>query len=133
MNVTATVDAQSDCRRVSEVLSRVGDKWTMQVVVSLRDQSRRFNDVKREVGSISQQMLTRTLRSLERDGLVKRTVSPTSSPQVAYALTELGASLAEPVRQLANWARVNLSVIHGCRAQYDETAEAALQPGAVAG
>ena len=120
MNVTAPVDVQSDCRRVSEVLNRVGDKWTMQVVVSLRGQAIRFNDVKRQVGNISQQMLTRTLRSLERDGLVKRTVSPTSPPHVTYELTDLGVSLAEPVRQLADWARLNLSTIHECRARYDE-------------
>ncbi len=65
-----------DCRQVSEVLNRVGDKWTMQVVVALRDQPRRFNDLKRQVGGISQQMLTRTLKTLERDGMVERTVWP---------------------------------------------------------
>ncbi|QYA14643.1 helix-turn-helix transcriptional regulator [Rhizobium sp. AB2/73] len=108
-----------DCRTVGEILSRVGDKWTVQVVIALRDRSRRFNDLKREVNGISQQMLTRTLKILERDGLVARSVRPTTPPQVDYALTELGCSLSEPVRQLARWARTNLATIHDHRRNYD--------------
>ncbi len=119
MDVPARPDSPVDCRGVSEVLSRVGDKWTVQVVVALRDQPRRFNDIKRQVGGISQQMLTRTLRALERDGMVGRTVFATTPPQVEYALTALGQSLAEPVRQLAQWARANLGTIHDNRARYD--------------
>ncbi|MEI9900164.1 MAG: helix-turn-helix domain-containing protein [Hyphomicrobium sp.] len=104
---------------MSEILSRVGDKWTMQVVVALRDRPRRFNDLKRHVGGISQQMLTRTLKTLERDGMVERTVCATTPPQVEYALTALGRSLSEPVRQLAQWARAHLATIHSNRSHYD--------------
>jgi len=119
MDMPSLPDASPDCRQVSEVLSRVGDKWTMQVVVALRDQPRRFNELKRQVGDISQQMLTRTLKTLERDGLVERTVCPTTPPQVEYALTALGHSLSEPVRYLAQWARVNIVTIHNNRQRYD--------------
>lgn len=111
--------ASADCRGVSEILNRIGDKWTMQVVVALRDQPRRFNDLKRQVAGISQQMLTRTLKTLERDGMVNRTVSGTSPPQVEYALTALGQSLSEPVRQLAEWALAHLALIHDNRGRYD--------------
>ncbi|WP_456756540.1 MULTISPECIES: winged helix-turn-helix transcriptional regulator [unclassified Bradyrhizobium] len=112
-------EAPPDCRQVSEVLSRVGDKWTMQVVVALRDQPRRFNELKRQVGDISQQMLTRTLKTLERDGMVERTVCPTTPPQVEYTLTALGHSLSEPVRHLAQWTRANIATIHANRSRYD--------------
>ena len=70
------------CRAVSELLSRVGDKWTVLLVKSLVERPRRFNELKREIGGISQQMLTRTLRTLERDGMVARTVHPTVPPSV---------------------------------------------------
>jgi DNA-binding HxlR family transcriptional regulator len=119
MDVPAPLGAPTDCRQVGEILSLVGDKWTMQVVVALRDQPRRFNDIKRNVGGISQQMLTRTLRTLERDGLVDRTVFPTTPPQVEYALTPLGRSLSEPVRQLSQWARAHLDTIYDNRSRYD--------------
>ncbi|MDQ0468464.1 winged helix-turn-helix transcriptional regulator [Labrys wisconsinensis] len=119
MDVPTLLDAPQDCRQVSEVLNRVGDKWTMQVVVALRDQPRRFNDLKRQVGGISQQMLTRTLKTLERDGMVERTVCPTTPPQVEYALTAFGRSLSVPVRELARWARANLATIHDNRRRYD--------------
>lgn len=111
--------AHGDCRSISEILSRVGDKWTVLVVMALRDQPRRFNDIRRAVGGISQQMLTRTLRQLERDGMVDRTVHPTVPPQVEYALTELGRSLSEPVIQLGQWAQAHLSIIYDNRERYD--------------
>ncbi|KAA3512884.1 winged helix-turn-helix transcriptional regulator [Agrobacterium rosae] len=111
--------ASADCRGVSEILNRVGDKWTMQVVVALRDRPRRFNELKRQVAGISQQMLTRTLKTLERDGMVERTVCGTTPPQVEYALSELGHSLSEPVRQLAQWAVTHLATIHDNRLRYD--------------
>src|ERR1044071_6505334 len=82
-----------DCRAVSEVLARVGDKWTILVVGELGNGPRRFSEIRRALGSISQRMLTLTLRSLERDGLAKRTVFPTVPPKVEYALTPLGRSL----------------------------------------
>jgi DNA-binding HxlR family transcriptional regulator len=119
MDVPTPLGAPTDCRQVGEILSLVGDKWTMQVVVALRDQPRRFNDIKRNVGGISQQMLTRTLRTLERDGLVDRTVFPTTPPQVEYALSPLGRSLSEPVRQLSQWARAHLAIIYDNRSRYD--------------
>lgn len=118
MDVTTPV-ATRDCRRVSEVLNRVGDKWSMQVVVVLREQPRRFNDLRRQVNGISQQMLTRTLKVLERDGLVERTVLASSPPQVEYALTPFGVSLSEPVRALAKWALANLDVLYDNRLRYD--------------
>src|SRR3989442_585363 len=94
-----------DCRAVSEVLARVGDKWTVLVVSTLGDGPKRFNELRRALGSISQRMLTLTLRGLERDGLVTRTVFPTIPPRVDYALTKLGHSLLEPVSSLGLWAR----------------------------
>jgi DNA-binding HxlR family transcriptional regulator len=118
MNVT-TPPHTRDCRQVSEILNRVGDKWTMQVVVVLRDKPHRFNELRRQVDGISQQMLTRTLKVLERDGLVARTVLGTSPPQVEYVLTAFGFSLAEPVRALANWARGNIDTLYENRARYD--------------
>lgn len=122
MDVSTPPDTR-DCRRVSEILNRVGDKWSMQVVVVLREQPRRFNDLRRQVNGISQQMLTRTLKVLERDGLVERTVRGTSPPQVDYALTEFGRSLAEPVRALAKWALANLEVLYDNRLRYDANNE----------
>ena len=124
MNVSTPADTR-DCRRVSEILNRVGDKWTMQVIVVLRGQPRRFNDLRRQVNGISQQMLTRTLKVLERDGLVERTVRSTSPPQVDYALTPFGVSLAEPVRELAKWALANLDTLYDNRLRYDAHESAA--------
>ena len=120
MGRTASLVANSDCRAVSEILGRVGDKWTVLVVVALRDQPQRFGALKRRVGGISQQMLTLTLKTLERDGMVTRTVRPTTPPQVSYELTELGRSLSNTVRQLAEWSISNLAAIHDSRQRYDE-------------
>jgi DNA-binding HxlR family transcriptional regulator len=108
-----------DCRAVSELLSRVGDKWTVLIVKSLVARPCRFNELKREIGGISQQMLTRTLRTLERDGMVERIVHPTVPPSVEYRLTELGQSLAVPVMALADWTFAHLPQIHANRAAYD--------------
>ena len=87
----------ADCRTVTEILSRVGDKWSVQVVVQLGEGPKRFNELRRSVTGISQRMLTLTLRSLERDGLVTRTVYPTIPPRVDYQLTGLGCSLLKTV------------------------------------
>ena len=108
-----------DCRAVSEVLSRVGDKWTILVVGELGNGPRRFNEIRRQLGSISQRMLTLTLRGLERDGLVLRTVFPTVPPRVEYELTALGRSLLEPVSGLGLWARQHRPAIQEARRRFD--------------
>lgn len=111
--------ANPACRAVSELLGRVGDKWTVLVVKELQQHRCRFNALKRQVGGISQQMLARTLRMLERDGMVARIVHPTVPPQVEYELTELGRSLAVPVLALADWSFAHLPEIESRRAAYD--------------
>lgn len=118
MNVS-TSDARGECSSVREILSRVGEKWTIQVVVALRPGRRRFNEIARQVSGISQQMLTRTLKTLERDGMVERTVHTSTPPRVEYSLTPLGQSLAENVRRLAEWAATQREIIEGNRLQYD--------------
>ncbi len=111
--------AASACQKVTEVLSRVGDKWSMQVVMNLGEGQLRFNELRRAITGISQRMLTRTLRGLERDGLVSRTVTPSVPPRVTYALTDLGHSLKRPVNALGLWAVNNSAVIASARATYD--------------
>lgn len=108
-----------DCSGVADVLSRVGDKWSVQIVVVLHRRAERFNSIKRSVPGISQQMLTSTLKGLERDGIVNRTVHDTTPPQVEYALTQLGISLSEPLRLLAMWAIENRASIGASRDQFD--------------
>jgi DNA-binding HxlR family transcriptional regulator len=93
----------SCCAPIRETLSRVGDKWSMLIVGTLSEAPLRFNELQRRVDGISQRMLTRTLRELERDGLVTRTVTPTKPPSVEYALTDLGYTLMEPVKALIEW------------------------------
>ena len=110
-----------DCRAVSEVLARVGDKWTVLVVSTLGDGPRRFNELRKGLGSISQRMLTLTLRGLERDGLVTRTVFPTVPPRVDYELTRLGRSLLDPVSELGLWARKHRLAIQDARKRFDAT------------
>ena len=108
-----------DCRALSSVLARVADKWTVLIVVLLGDGPKRFNEMKRMVGGISQRMLTFTLRGLERDGLVTRTVFPTTPQRVDYELTKLGGTLWQAVEPLSSWAREHLSEILTSRAQFD--------------
>src|SRR6266404_3526826 len=112
-----------DCHKVSRILARIGEKWSMLVVMLLRDGPRRFNDIKRNTGSISQQMLTRTLRGLERDGMVTRTIFPTSPPQVEYSLTELGRSMSEPVLAFGLWVQEHLPEIDVARHRFDQRAK----------
>ena len=120
----ANLHVPEDCRAVSEVLSRVGDKWTILVVSDLGPGRKRFNEIRRALGSISQRMLTLTLRGLERDGLVTRTVFPTIPPRVEYELTKLGHSLLEPVSGIGLWARQNRAAIEDARRRFDATAPA---------
>src|SRR6266850_4075049 len=108
-----------DCRAVSEVLDRVGDKWSVLVVATLGEGPKRFNELRRSIASISQRMLTLTLRGLERDGLVTRTVFATIPPRVDYELTELGHSLLAPVGALGGWARQNRAKIQQARLRFD--------------
>src|SRR6185312_10776106 len=109
--IPSNLHVPEDCKAVSEVLERIGDKWSVLVVVTLGDGPKRFNELRRAIASISQRMLTLTLRGLERDGLVTRTVFPTIPPRVDYALTDLGRSLRMPVQALGSWARAHQSTI----------------------
>lgn len=109
-----------DCQEVSRILARIGEKWSMLVVMLLREGPRRFNDIKRNTAGISQQMLTRTLRGLERDGIVTRTIFPTSPPQVEYRLTELGRSMSEPVLAFGQWVQDHLAEFEAARQHYDQ-------------
>ncbi|MEO7634655.1 MAG: helix-turn-helix domain-containing protein [Sphingomicrobium sp.] len=116
------------CRTISTLLQRIGDKWTVLVVSTLGERPRRFNELRREIPSVSQRMLTLTLRNLERDGLVSRAVTPSIPPRVDYALTELGHSLLSPVSALSQWALDNVAAIHAAHARFDaehDKAEAA--------
>jgi DNA-binding HxlR family transcriptional regulator len=118
-----------ECPQLRSLMSIVGDKWTVLLVSVLRarEQPFRFNDLKRTVSGISQQMLTRTLRALERDGVVSRTVHTTVPPQVEYALTALGQSLATAVHELGKWAYAHLDEMEGNRSRYDDATK---KPGA---
>lgn len=118
--VPPDASTHADCRGVNSVLSRVGDKWTVLVIMLLRERPRRFNELKRMVGGISQRMLTLTLRGLERDGLVTRTVFPTVPPRVDYELTPLGHGLSQPVQALGTWALEHLPEIETARQAFDE-------------
>ncbi len=123
-NSKETASSQ-DCTRISELLSRVGDKWSMQVIRTLSAGSMRFNALKREIGDISQKMLSSTLKTLERDGFISRTVTPVTPPMVEYALTDLGRDLEPAVCQLADWTLRNAERIESARQTYDDDAMAA--------
>jgi DNA-binding HxlR family transcriptional regulator len=117
--------AHNQCRAISDVLARIGDKWTVMVVGLLADGPMRFNELRRTIGGISQRMLTLTLRGLERDGLVTRTVFPTIPPRVDYALTDRGQTLIEPLKLLFAWANEHNAAIERSRQAFD-----AAKPGA---
>ncbi len=124
-----------DCRAVSGILARIGDKWSVLIISRLGDGPRRFNEIKRMIGGISQRMLTLTLRNLERDGLVSRTVTPTVPPRVDYELTALGRDLLTPISALSEWAIRHQPCILAARAHFDakETAQTPHQESASAG
>ena len=113
------------CLKVTQVLSRIGDKWTVLIIILLRERGYRFNDLKRGIDGISQRMLTLTLRNMERDGLVTRTVTPSIPPRVDYELTDIGRSLAGPVKILGDWAFENLGWIAVAQARYDAKEDSA--------
>ncbi len=113
------------CVEVKDVLARVGDKWSLYVVVNLYEEALRFNELKRRIEGISQRMLTLTVRGLERDGLVTRTVYPTNPPSVSYALTATGQTLLEPVLALVQWAVSHRAEIERSRNSFDAELQAA--------
>jgi DNA-binding HxlR family transcriptional regulator len=130
------------CQTVSEMLSRIGNKWSVLVIMILGDGPARFSDLKRAVVGVSQRMLTLTLRALERDGLVKRSVYPTVPPRVEYELTELGQSLREPIQPwAAGCSPIRQDSRGPCRvrqatrrrAPRSEAGQAGLRPGKAAG
>jgi DNA-binding HxlR family transcriptional regulator len=113
---------QASCQRLAPVLARVGEKWSVLIVMLLAGGPRRFNEIRRMVDGISQRMLTLTLRGLERDGYINRTVYPIIPPRVDYELTDLGRSLCEPVTALGRWASEHIVEIEAARATFDKKA-----------
>jgi DNA-binding HxlR family transcriptional regulator len=108
----------AQCEHISRLIARISDKWTLLVVRVLGRGPRRFNALRRDVGEISQKVLAATLRELEENGFVSRTVTPVTPPQVEYALTKLGADFLKPVQSLARWAIENSSRMDMARAAY---------------
>ncbi len=101
------------------VLSRIADKWTVLVVSSLEFETKRFSTLRREIGGISQKMLTQTLRGLERDGLIKRTIYPSVPPKVEYSLTPLGRTLVELLDSIRAWSETNIEDVLKAQGKYD--------------
>ena len=106
------------------VLDRIGDKWTVLVIGALHHGSLRFSELRAHIGGVAPKVLTQTLRAMERDGLLTRTVHAQVPPRVDYELTELGASLTGPIATLTDWAETHLSVILASRDDYDAAADA---------
>lgn len=113
---------EEGCRPIREILGLVGDKWSLLLIGILADGTRRFSELHHSIEGISQRMLTRTLRELERSGLVTRTVKPTVPPSVYYDLTDTGRMLLVPVKELTDWARANYDYIQQSKASYDAAA-----------
>jgi|SRR5450830_777451 len=122
-----------DCRALSEILSRIGDRWTILVVGHLMGGPQRFNEMRRAIEGITQRMLTLTLRALERDGLVVRTAYATMPPAVEYGLTERGNTLLVPVVMLAKWAREHRQGIVQSRLAFDQEQVAATEAAQASG
>jgi DNA-binding HxlR family transcriptional regulator len=118
------VEATTTCE-IRDLLDRLADKWSLLVVELLGDGTHRFTELKREIDGISQRMLTRTLRHLERDGMVVRTVHPVVPPRVDYELTPLGASLLDAIEPLVAWTREHRDTIAAARDTYDAAVEVA--------
>jgi DNA-binding HxlR family transcriptional regulator len=130
-DVRTTVTDHTGCRAVADTLSRIGDKWTVMVVGSLSEGPLRYNELNRAIDGISQRMLTLTLKGLEQDGLVTRTLYPTIPPRVEYELTDMGRTLTAPLQVLYQWAQANLPKMAEARLRYEDRqrAEAALLQG----
>ena len=107
------------CNAMADILNRIGDKWSVMIVGYLTRKTMRFNELRNAIGGISQRMLTLTLRNLERDGLVTRTVYPEIPPRVEYELTDLGRTLTEPLDALWNWAAEHQHDVSTARRHYD--------------
>jgi len=109
---------------IRDVLDRIGDKWSYLLIMTLAQRPHRFGELRRAIEDISQRMLTETLRSLQRDGLIERTVFPTMPPSVEYRLTERGQSLQGPMRHLIDWADIEMPAIKHSRRTFDEAGSA---------
>ena len=122
-----TLHVTENCRPATELFQLIGDKWTIPVVMLLSGEGLRFSELKRSLPGISQRMLTLSLRSLERDGLVTRCVTPTVPPRVDYALTDLGKSFAERASILGQWAFENSADVNASREAFDSRIEPSVQ------
>jgi DNA-binding HxlR family transcriptional regulator len=111
-------DTREDCE-VRQILDRIADKWSLLTIALLEDRKLRFSELRREIDGISQRMLARTLRHLERDGLVRRTVHPTVPPRVDYELTALGSTLHSTIRSLVGWTEEHQTEVAQARTDYD--------------
>jgi DNA-binding HxlR family transcriptional regulator len=111
------------CLATRKILDRIADKWSLYIVAVLANGPRRFNELKRGIDGISQRMLTLTLRGLERDGLLTRTMYPTIPPRVDYELTDMGKTLLHPVMALVNWANDNQVAIAEAQTRFDDKPE----------
>lgn len=129
--VRTPVTDHTGCRAVADTLARIGDKWTVLVVGALSKGPLRYNELNRAIDGISQRMLTLTLKGLEQDGLVTRTLYPTIPPRVEYALTDMGRTLIDPLQELYQWAMVNLPRMAEARIEYErkQLRDAALLQG----
>jgi DNA-binding HxlR family transcriptional regulator len=116
----AKAEAVRVCAAMADILNRIGDKWSVMIVGFLARKTMRFNELRNAIGGISQRMLTLTLRNLERDGLVTRTVYPEIPPRVEYQLTELGRTLTEPLDALWVWAGRHQDEVRAARERYDQ-------------
>jgi DNA-binding HxlR family transcriptional regulator len=121
-------DQAAVCGSMADILNRIGDKWSVMVVGHLTRKTMRFNELRHSIGGISQRMLTLTLRNLERDGLVTRTVYPEIPPRVEYELTALGRTLTDPLDTLWNWASQHGADVRMARQKYDRLHDAAAEP-----
>ena len=126
-----TKDNSASCP-VRELLDRIGDTWTLLIVLNLGAGKQRFSELKRRVSGISQRMLTQTLRHLERDGMLTRTVFPTNPPSVEYELTELGFSMLDAIRALIEWTAASQTEISAARQAYDQKRKEFLESGELA-
>jgi DNA-binding HxlR family transcriptional regulator len=122
-SVREGVCASSECRAPGDILPLIGNKWSVMVIGVLSKGSRRYNQIFRQIDGVSQRMLTLTLKALERDGLLTRTMFPTIPPRVDYALTERGQSLIAPLSELWSWAQANRKAIENDRREYDHRSD----------